>query len=148
MINRKAFATAAALAVLGGAVFIPADALARRGGGVGAAHGPVFGLPHAHIGAHRPFRPAFARGAHPLRGWSLHRFGARNRGADGVWSAGSTGYAPLYDPNDVTASVPMPGPFLAPRPLPYPPDHVGCLSRGYDVPAESGGVAKIVVTRC
>jgi hypothetical protein len=150
MSNMKAFATAAAAAVLAGALFVPAGSFARGPGGFGAAHGPVFGLHAAGLAGHRAFRPALARHAAPLRWWRLHRFAARNRGTGALWPLAADGaYAP-YDANDVTAAIPVPGPagVLAPPPAPYPPEHIGCLARGYEVPAEIGGIVKVVVTRC
>jgi hypothetical protein len=150
MSNTKAFAAAAAVAVLAGVLFLPAGSFARGAGGFGAAHGPVFGLRNAGIAAHRAFRPALARHAAPQRWWRLHRFAARNRRTGALWPlAADAAYAP-YDANDLTAAIPVPGPagVLAPPPAPYPPEHVGCFARGYDVPGESGGLVKVVVTRC
>jgi len=152
MYDRKALFVAGALALAAGIVFVPAGTFARGGGFAGAAHGPMFGFP-----GHRAFRPAFVRRAPArlgwhLRWWNLHRLAARNRaganaGASAVYPGVDGGYAPAA--NDLTGSVAVPEPALLPAPsAPYPPEHVGCLSRGYDVASESGGVARVTVTRC
>jgi hypothetical protein len=151
----------AAVAAVAGLLLVPAVALARGGGGFGgggfrgAVHGPVFGFPHARI-AHPTLAHGFARRwpariAFRLHQWNFHRFAFRN-GAG--WNAGAyplAGDAAVYaDPNDVTGTVAGPAPaiFAPPVPPSYPPEHLGCQSRGYDVPGESGGVAKVMVTRC
>src|SRR5690349_19701776 len=104
MRNRRTLSRGALVAMLAAAVLAPAAALAR-GGFAHAGHGPVFGLHHAPIVAHRPFRPVFAHRfpARFAQGWRLHRF-ARNRGdGNGVADAGyAGGYYPggTYDPGD------------------------------------------------
>jgi hypothetical protein len=155
MRNSRTFLRGAAVAMLAAAVLVPPTALARGGGFARGGHGPVFGFAHAPIVAHRPFRPAVAhhvpgRFAH---GWRLHRF-ARHRGSDrnGIADAGyAAGTYPgsTYNPGDFTGTVaPPPAVFVPPLIPPPPAERVGCLSRGYDVPGESGGVVRVVVTRC
>ncbi len=156
MHKRKTLSTAAALGFAAGILLMPAGTFARGAGGfAGGAHGPVFGFPHARGGVHRPLAPALAhrvpaRLGFRLNWWRLHRF-ARHRSDAGAlyYPLGSDGgYAAPGDPNDVTGAF-APGPALLPLPpAAYPPEHVGCLSRGYDVPGESGGVARVTVTRC
>lgn len=147
MRNSRTFLRGAAVAMLAAAVLVPPTAFARGAGGT-AAHGPVFGF-HPRVGGHRPFRPALrhvpARFGWQLRRWHQHRFGGRNRGDASAIYGGSAGSYP----SDVTGTVPE-GPAFYPPPLipPPPAERVGCLSRGYDVPGESGGVARVVVIRC
>ena len=153
MRNSRRFSHTILLVMLAGAALVPAAALARGGGHGG--HGPVFGFHHAPIVAHRPFRPA---GVHRFPGhfaewWRLHRFG-RNRGdnGNGIADAGyAGGYYPAssyggYGSGDTTGTI-APGAVWAPPSAP-PAEHVGCFSRGYEVPAEHGGVAQVRVTRC
>jgi hypothetical protein len=149
MLDRKTLAAAGALALAAGTLFVPQDTSAR-GAGFAAARGPMFGF-HAH----RALRPAVvhrssARFLWHLHWWNLHRFAARNRaGASATYPLGDAGYAPGAGDETGTLAVPAPEPALLPAPAaPYPPEHVGCLSRGYDVSSESGGVAHVVVTRC
>jgi hypothetical protein len=152
MRNSRRFSHTAVVVMLAGAVLVPAAALARGGGFAHGGHGPVFGLHRAPVVTHRPFRPVFAprfpgRFAHA---WRLHRFGHRRDGnGNGIADAGyAGGYYPgsAYAPGDVTGTI---APDTAWR-LPAAPsaDHVGCSSRGYEVPGESGGVARVTVTRC
>jgi len=145
----------AIIVTLAGAMLIPAAALAR-GGFAHGGHGPVFGLHRPPIVAHRPFGPA---GVQHLHGrfagwWRLHRF-ARHRGDNGNGNTSGiadTGYAggsypgSAYYPGDVTGTLPPPAVFAPPGAPPS--EHIGCLSRGYEVPGESGGVARVTVTRC
>jgi hypothetical protein len=148
--NKRTLSRGALVAMLAAAVLAPPAALAR-GGFAHAGHGPVFGLHHAPIVAHRPFRPVFAH-RFPARfahGWRLHRF-ARHRadwGATGAY-AGDAGYPVTY-PSDVTGTVAVPDAagFAPPAAAPAP-ERVGCLARGYEVPSESGGSARVTVTRC
>jgi hypothetical protein len=148
MANRKAFFIAAALALAAGILLLPAGTFARGARGfAAAAHGPVFGLRGPRL-----FRPALvhrtpARFGWQLHRWHQHRFGGRNRDGAGAIYGGST--APYYS-GDLTGTVPETGPALyAPPAIPSPPaEHLGCLSRGYDIPSESGGVVKVTVTRC
>jgi hypothetical protein len=153
MRTRKAFLTAA-LALAAGIVLVPAGTLARGGGGFhGAGHGPVFGFPRVHVAPHGPIAPRLVRRAPARFGFRLgwwNRHGARN-GADAsaIYPSAGGGYGAPYYPNDVTGTVAAPPPdMLLPRPASYAPDHVGCVARGYDVPSESGGLAKVRVTRC
>jgi len=150
MRNRRTLSRGALVAMLAAAVLAPAAALAR-GGFAHAGHGPVFGLHHAPIVAHRPFRPVFAH-RFPARfahGWRLHRF-ARNRGdGNGVADAGyAGGYYPggTYDPGDYTGTV-TPRAVFTPPSAPAP-ERVGCVALGYVVASESGGGARVTVTRC
>jgi hypothetical protein len=145
MPSRKAFSFAAALA-LAVILFVPAGTFARGAGGF-AAHGPVFGF-HPRV-VHRPFRAAHVNRAPARLGWQLRRserFGGRNRDGVGAFYGGSAG---AY-PGDVTGSLSeAPAVYAPPLIPPAPPaEHIGCLARGYDVPAELGGVAKVVVIRC
>ena len=150
MRNSRRFSHTILVVMLAGATLVPAAALARGGGHGG--HGPVFGFHHAPVVAHRPFRPA---GIHRFPGhfagwWRLHRF-ARQRAnnANGIADAGyGAGYYPTgsYAPGDVTGT-------LAPPPAVFAPpgsatEHVGCVARGYEVPGENGGIARVTVTRC
>jgi hypothetical protein len=155
----------AAVAAMAGLLLVPAVALARGGGGFGgggfrgAVHGPVFGFPRARI-AHPALAHGFARRwpariAAGFHQWNFHRFALRHgNGGGNAWGAAApfAGDAGAYAvPADVTGTLGGPGPtavFAPPAPASYPPEHVGCQARGYDVPAESGGVAKVVVTRC
>jgi hypothetical protein len=144
MRNRR---TLAIVALLAAAVLAPAAALAR-GGFAHGGHGPVFGLHHAPIVAHRPFRPVFAH-RFPARfahGWRLHRFARRHDADGGAFGpyAGDVGY-PVTDPTDVTGTIAVPAPTQFAPPA---PERVGCFARGYDVPGESGGIARVTVTRC
>ena len=153
MRNRRSLPQAA-IAVTLAATLVPAAALAR-GGAAHGGHGPVFGFHRAPIVAHRPFRPVFANHfpARFAQGWRLHRFG-RNRGdnANGVADAGyAGGYYPGagyggYGAGDTTGPV-APGPAWT-SPSAPPAEHIGCIARGYDVVSESGGVARVTVTRC
>jgi hypothetical protein len=152
----------AAIAALAGLLLVPAAALARGGGFGGggfrgAVHGPVFGFPRARI-AHPILAHGFARRwpariAAGFHQWNFHAFRHANGAANG-WGAAApfAGDAGAYAvPADVTGTLGGPGPaavFAPPGPSPYPPEHLGCQARGYDVPAESGGVVKVVVTRC
>jgi len=146
MRNSRTFLRGAAVAMLAAAVLVPPTALARGAGGA-AAHGPVFGF-HPRIAVHRPFQPALSHRAPARFGLHLRRDHRGGRNGDGTGAIYGGSAAPYY-PGDVTGSVPE-GPAVYPPPLiPSPPaEHVGCLSRGYDVPSESGGVAKVMVTRC
>jgi hypothetical protein len=153
MRTRKAISTTAALALAAGILSVPGDTFARGGGGFGGARGPVFGF-HPRIAGHRPFRPVLVHRGPARLGWQLrwwnHRFAARHRaGKSAIYPALGGGLG-APDPNDVTGTVAVPGPavFAPPIVAPAPPERVGCFSRGYDVPGESGGVARIVVTRC
>lgn len=147
MPHRKAISITAALALAAGILSVPSTTVARGGGGFGA-HGPVFGF-HPRFAGHRPFRPAFAHRAARF-GWHLRR---SNRGQrDG---AGTGAGYPAYDAGvsapytgDVTGGLPGPGVFVPPVVAPAPPEHIGCLARGYEVPAEVGGVARVTVIRC
>ena len=49
--------------------------------------------------------------------------------------------------HDVTGTLSPPPAVFGP-PAGPPPERVGCFSRGYEVPGESGGVARVTVTRC
>ena len=149
MRNRRTFSRAAVAVMLTGAILVPAAALARGGFAVGG-HGPSFGLHHPPIVAHRPFRPP---GVQALRGrfasaWRLHRF-AHRRGDNSNGVGYGDGYYPgsTYDPGDLTGTLAPPPAVFAPPGAP-PPEHVGCFSRGYEVPGENGGVARVTVTRC
>jgi hypothetical protein len=147
MHSRKAISITAALALAAGILSVPGGTFARGAGGF-AAHGPVFGF-HPRVGGHRPFRPALhhapARFGWQLRRWHQHRFGGRNRGDASAIYGGSAGSYP----SDVTGTVPEGPAVYAPPLVPLPPaERIGCVSRGYDVPGESGGVAHIVVIRC
>jgi len=152
MRTRMTLLRGAGVVMLAVAIMIPAAALAR-GGVARGGHGPVFGFHRAPIVAHRPVGPAVAhrfagRFAH---GWGLHRF-ARHRGnnGNGVADAGYAGsYYPAggYGAGDTTGTV-APGPYVYAPPAGAPPEHVGCLVRGYEVVSESGGVARVRVTRC
>ena len=142
------FSLAAALALAAGLLFVPAGTFARPAGGL-AARGPVFGL-HPGPAAHRALRPAHLNRAPARLGWQLHRWhrhhmGGRNRGeVSSIYGGSAASY-----PSDVTGTIPE-GPAVYPPPLipSPPPERIGCYSRGYDVPGELGGVAKVVVTRC
>lgn len=143
MSHTKAFTTGAAIAVLAGMLLLPGGTFARGAGGFAAGHGPVFGV-HPH-GGHPPFRLARR---HPspfgLHLWNRH---LGHRGIGAIYPGADSGTV-AADPNDVTGTLPPPGPgFFAPPAAP-PAEHIGCLSRGYDVPGESGGAARVVVTRC
>ena len=153
MHDRKALAITAALAFAAGLLLAPSGAFAR-GGGFAGVRGPVFGFRHGPI-VHRPIGPAFGhrfpgRFGFKLNAWRLHRFARQRNDASAIYPyGGDGGYGPYYDPNAVTGSVGLPGPVPALLPpAPYPPEHIGCLSRGYDVPGESGGVVRVTVTRC
>src|SRR5262245_41709763 len=92
MRNKRAFFRGAAVVMLAGALVVPAGALAR-GGVARGGHGPVFGLHHAPIVAHRPFRPAITP-RFPGRfaqAWRLHRFARRNNNGNGIADAGYAG---------------------------------------------------------
>jgi hypothetical protein len=150
MRNSKRFWRTAAVVMLAGAALVPAAALARGGGHGG--HGPMFGFHRPPVVAHHPFRPA---GLHRFPGrfvgwWRLHRF-AHRRGANwnGIADAGyAAGYYPssTYDPGDTTGTLAPPAVY-APPAAPAA-DRPGCFSRGYEVPAEGGGAARVTVTRC
>ena len=145
---RKAILTAAALALAAGVLCLPGGTSARAAGRV-AAHGPVFGF-HPRVVPPRPFRAAFSHRAPARFGWHLrrnHHVGGRNRDGTGAIYGGSV--TPYYS-GDITGTVPETGPAVYPPPLiPSPPaERIGCLSRGYEVPAELGGVTKVTVTRC
>jgi hypothetical protein len=151
MRNSRKFSRTAAAAMLAGAVLVPAAAHAR-GGFAHGGHGPIFGFHHTPVVAHRPFRPA---GFHRFPGrfvgwWRLNRFANRQNGNwNGVADAGyGAGYYPTgtYDPGDTTGTLAPPAVF-APPAAPSP-ERVGCVSRGYEVPAERGGAARVTVTRC
>jgi hypothetical protein len=147
MRSRKALSFTAALA-LAAFLFVPDATFARGGGGV-AARGPVFGL-HGRAAVHRPFRPALAHRAALRFGWQLrwwNRFGRHRAGTGAFYPAYDAGVTAPY-PADVTGTVPGPGVFLPPYVPPAPSERVGCLAHGYDVPAEVGGIAKVVVIRC
>jgi len=143
---RKAILTTAALALAAGILSVPGGTFARGAGRV-AAHGPVFGF-HPRIAVHRPFRAALSHRAPARFGLHLRRDHRGGRNGDGTGAVYGGSAAPYYS-GDVTGSVPE-GPAVYPPPLiPSPPaEHIGCLSRGYDVLSESGGVAKVMVTRC
>jgi hypothetical protein len=146
MANRKALFIAAALALAAGILLLPAGTFARGARGfAAAAHGPVFGWHGPRL-----FRPALSHRAPARLGWHLRRnqrVGGRNRDGTGAIYGGSA--TPYYS-GDLTGSVPESGPALYPPPLipPAPAEHAGCFARGYDVPSESGGIAKVMVTRC
>jgi hypothetical protein len=144
----------AALALAAGIALVPGGTFARgAGGAAGGARGPVFGLHSARIAVHRPIAPGLvrrqrARLGFRLNWWRLHRLSRHQDGANASYPLGGDGgYGAPADPNDVTGAVGAPG-FMPLPPAAYPAEHVGCLSRGYDVPGESGGVAKVTVTRC
>jgi hypothetical protein len=154
---RTTLSTAAALALAAGALFAPAGAFARGGGGGFAriGHGPVFGFHQPRLAPHRPSQPTFGHFATRFpwhHGWWNRQ---RHRGDDqnGLGEAGYGGYGGYgssypggaYDPGDLTGTVGAPRFARPPEPA---PEHIGCLSRGYDVPGESGGVVKVTVTRC
>ena len=119
MHHRKAFSTAAALALAAGALFMPEATFARGGGFAGGARGPVFGFPRARIGVHGAIGRGFVRRspAHfgfKLNAFRLHRGHQRNDanananypyGGDGSYG----GYGAPYSANDLTGSV-APGP--------------------------------------
>jgi len=138
-----------ALALAAGILFA-ADGTSARPAGAMAARGPVFGL-HAGIAAHRPFRAAQLNRGPARLGWQLHRWhrhrlGGRNRGDASAIYGGS---AASYYPSDVTGTLPEGPAVYAPPVIPPPPsERIGCFAKGYDVPAEFGGVARVVVTRC
>jgi hypothetical protein len=148
----RTFSRATAV-LLAAAVVVPAAALARGGGFAHGGHGPVFGLHHPIV-AHRPFRPGVQHfRAHFAAWWRLHRF-ARHRGGNrngiadaGYYSGGSYGPGGSYDPGDLTGTLAPPPAVFAPPAAP-PSERIGCFARGYDVPAESGGVTRVTVTRC
>jgi hypothetical protein len=156
----KTWSKAAAVAAMAGMMLAPAGVLARGGGGAGGGFarggfhvGPVFGFPHA-VAPHRAFGHGFARRwparfAWRFHRWNFHRFAGRH-GA-GAGSAAVYPYAgdAAYVPSDVTGAIaaPEPAAMFAPS-APPPADHIGCQSRGYDVPGESGGLVKVMVTRC
>lgn len=148
MRNSRRFWRTAAVATLAGAVLVPAAALARGGGFAHFGHGPMFGL-HRPLGlAHRPFRPAVQRFPARFAGWwRLHRL-ARHRGDNSNGIATGDGYYPAgtYAPGDVTGALAPPPALLAPSGPAS--ERAGCFSRGYEVPGESGGVARVTVTRC
>ena len=154
MRNKSTFLRSATAVVLAGALVVPAAAFAR-GGVARGGHGPVFGYHRAPIVAHRPAGPAVA---HRFPGrfaqvWGLHRF-ARQRGnnGNGIADAGYAGsYYPAsgyggYGSADTTGTV-APGAVWT-RPYAPPAEHTGCLARGYEVVSESGGIARVTVTRC
>jgi hypothetical protein len=152
MRNKKTCLRAAAV-LLAGALLVPAAALARGGGFSHGGHGPVFGLHHRPIVAHRPFRPGLQHSSlHFAAWWRLHRF-ARHRGDNLNGTGYGYGYgdgsypASAYDPGDVTGTLAPPPAVFAP-PGGTSAERVGCFSRGYEVPGESGGVARVTVTRC
>jgi len=148
MRNRKTYSRVTAV-VLAGALLVPAAALARGGGFAQFGHGPVFGLHRAPVVAHRPFRPGVHRFSTRFPGWwRLHRF-ARHRGdnLNGMVIGGGSYPTGTYDPGDVTGTLAPPPAVFAPAGAP-PPEHVGCFARGYEVPAETGGIARVTVTRC
>jgi hypothetical protein len=145
MHSSKALSLTAALA-LAAILFVPAGTFARGAGGF-AARGPVFDF-HPRV-VHRPFRPAHINRAFARLGWQLRRnrnIGGRNR--DGAGTAYGGGWGGSY-PSDVTGTVPE-APAVYPPPLipPAPAERTGCLSHGYDVPAEAGGVTRVTVIRC
>jgi len=144
MHTRKALSLTVSLTAalaLAAILFVPAGTFARGAGGL-AAHGPVFGF-HPRV-VHRPFRPAHVNRAFARFGWQLRR-NQRNR--DGVGAAYG-GWGTSY-PNDVTGTVPeAPAVYAPPLIPPAPSERIGCFSRGYDVPAERGGGAHVVVIRC
>lgn len=157
MRNSRRFSRATA-AMLAGAMLVPAAALARGGGFAHGGHGPMFGFHRPPMVAHRPFRPPGVQHFHGRFAgwWRLHRF-ARHRGnngnngnnnGNGVGDAGyGAGYYPgsSYGSGDVTGTLAPPVVFAPPV---APSERTGCSARGYDVPAESGGVVKVTVTRC
>jgi hypothetical protein len=152
MRNKRTFSRATAV-LLAGAMLVPTAALGRGGGFAHGGHGPIFGF-HRPLGiAHRPFRPAHVQHfpARFANWWRLHRFThRRGDNFNGIADAGyNAGYYPSssYDPGDLTGALAPPPAVFAPPGAP-PPEHIGCLARGYDVPAESGGVARVTVTRC
>src|SRR5262249_49102788 len=143
MYHRKAFFTAAALALAAGVVLMPAGTFARGAGGfAGGAHGPVFGFPRAHIGVHRALGPGVVRRSPARFGFRLNAFrlhrGQQRNDANAAYSYGGGGsyggYGTAYGSNDLTGSVAGPG-YVPLQPPSYPPDHVGCAGRGYDVPS-------------
>jgi len=152
--SSRRFLHTAVVMMLAGAALVPAAAFAR-GGSAHGGHGPVFGFHRPPVVAHRPFRPA---GVQHFPGrftgwWRLNRFG-RNRGnnANGVADAGyAGGYYPAggyggYGSGDTTGTI-APGAVWT-APSAPPAEHLGCAARAYDVPSESGGVARVTVTRC
>jgi hypothetical protein len=154
----KTLSKAAAVAAMAVTMLAPAGVLARGGGGGGGGFarggfhvGPVFGFPHA-VAAHRAFGHGFARRwparfAWRFHRWNLHRFASRHgAGSGAVYPFG--GDAAPYVPGDVTGALGAPGPTVFAPPAAAPSDHIGCQARGYDVPGESGGVVKVMVTRC
>ena len=152
MHTRKALSLTVSLTAalaLAAILFVPADTIARGAGGF-AARGPVFGF-HPRV-VHRPFRPAHVNRAFARLGWQLRRnqgIGGRNR--DGVGAAYGGGWGNSYPsyPSDVTGTVPdAPAVYAPPLIPPAPSERIGCSSRGYDVPAERGGGAHVVVIRC
>jgi len=156
MRNRKASSLAAALALTAGILLAPAGTFARGGGHAAPARGPVFGFPRVHIAPHRRIAPEHVQHAPARLGWKLgwlnrHRFAGRNGtdvSAAYPYAAGS-GYGASYDPNVTgTIAAPPPDMLLPPRPALEAPEHIGCISRGYEVPSEYGGVARVTVTRC
>jgi hypothetical protein len=147
MSHTKAFTTGAAIAVVAGMLLLPGGTLARGGGGFAAGgHGPVFGF-HPRVG-HRPFR--IVRRHHPLfawHPWNRHRFAARyGLGASAIYPAADADYGATG--NDLTGTVVVPGPGAFGPPGAPPSERAGCFSRGYEVPGESGGIARVTVTRC
>lgn len=154
MYHGKAFSTAA-LALAAGVLLMPAGTFARGGGGFhGGGRGPIFGFPHARIGVHRPLGPGFVRRVpgrfgFGLNAFRLHRGNQRNDASAIYPYYGDGSYGGGYGSNDATGSIAAPGPgFLPLPPASSPPEHVGCLARSYDVPAEAGGMTKVKVTRC
>jgi hypothetical protein len=155
----KTWSKAAAVAAMAGMMLAPAGVLARGGGGAGGGFarggfhvGPVFGFPRA-VAPHRAFGHGFARRwparfGFPSQRWNFHRFAGRN-GAGSAAAYPYAGDAGGYFPGDVTGAIgaPEPAAVFAPS-APASSDHIGCQSRGYDVPGESGGVVKVMVTRC
>jgi hypothetical protein len=151
---------AAAVAAMAGIMLAPAGALGRGGGGGGGGFarggfhvGPVFGFPHA-VARHRAFAHGFARRwparfAWRFHRWNFHRFAGRHgagAGSAAVYPFG--GDSGAYVPSDVTGAIAAPGPTVFAPPAAPASDHIGCQSRGYEVPGESGGVVKVMVTRC
>jgi hypothetical protein len=155
----KTLSKAAAVAAMAGLMLAPAGVLARGGGGGGGGFarggfhvGPVFGFPHA-VAPRRALGHGFARRwparfAWRFHRWNFHRFAGRNNAGSGaVYPYG--GDAGAYGPGDVTGAIAAPEPATVFAPAATASsDHIGCQARGYDVPGESGGVVKVMVTRC
>jgi len=141
----------AALAAAAAAMLVVPPAALARGGGLhgGFRAGPVFGFPRPMV--HHGFGHGFARRwparfAWRWQRWSFHR--GNTWGTGYALGGDATGYAAPYYPGDVTGTIPGPGATGFAPPAPPASEHAGCQSRAYDVPAESGGVVKVSVTRC